>query len=585
MRDDYLFDSKRAHWIAIALILVIACFLRWYRLDNCALCSGDEWLGIGPTFQFLDKFFENPITAIGFEGLAGVPFTSVGRHGPPFDYTRSLVLVWTMPYYGVISLFDFPVSEAWYRFPGTIWSLLGLASTYFFVRQATGRRVAALFAFSLQAALIGHLVQGRFLVADGVFMFWYPLAAGFWIQYLRDGKPRSRHWAYFTSMCYASSTPEAIIGLVAIFSLICLWCWAEGRIDPFRKPLAMLGELRRIFIAYPLLWLVSFYGFQVLVEVKLYIHDRDNFLNHANYLGRFFARGTGESGFYIDRVLNWYIYPHISAPLIVAAGCSLLWLGYRRMAGDKPTPTLYALLFWGWVWSAFWVVLTLLVSNSSSNFTRIMHAVLILGALGLLALYDLRPRLGTGIASGLLAANIGLTFAYPLLCPMPEDRNIAQAAGYLVQEYNEEWGGSQAISFYYPTGSLYAYIPEAVYPQVPSFDGVYTFDGCEPQTVIAASMEGIQVIISISPDYDMKQDLNRILEYAVEFDCEQARLQAVQDYALANGFDLVGEVVDEKGIIHANLYSTLPLDLGKISLEEANRLHYEEYSRRSWFNP
>jgi hypothetical protein len=37
-------------------------------------------------------------------------------------------------------------------------------------------------------------------------------------------------------------------------------------------------------------------------------------------------------------------------------------------------------------------------------------------------------------------------------------------------------------------------------------------------------------------------------------------------------------------MIHANIWSAIPLDVGEISVEEANRLHYENYSRRSWYN-
>jgi hypothetical protein len=203
----------------------------------------------------------------------------------------------------------------------------------------------------------------------------------------------------------------------------------------------------------------------------------------------------------------------------------------------------------------------------------------------LLALYELRPRLSAVFASGLLAANISLTVAYPLLCTMPENQNIAQAVGYWVQEQGEAWGGPEAIAFYYPTGSLYAYLPEALYPRTPAFEGLYTFEGCEPQSVLADSMQGIQMIIAIPSEYDMRQDLNWLLDYAVEFDCEQARLAAVEAYALANDFLIVGQVVDAEGQVHANFYSTLALDVGQISLEAANQWHYERYSRASWVKP
>jgi 3',5'-cyclic AMP phosphodiesterase CpdA len=42
---------------------------------------------------------------------AGFPFLNIGRMGAPFIYTRSLVLIWTMPYYALVVLFHFPVSE------------------------------------------------------------------------------------------------------------------------------------------------------------------------------------------------------------------------------------------------------------------------------------------------------------------------------------------------------------------------------------------------------------------------------------------------------------------------------------------
>lgn len=572
MTNTYLLGSKRLHMVTLGVISAIAAFLRWYRLDNCVFASGDEWLAIGPTFQFLEKFFRNPVTAIGYEALAGVPFWEIGRMGPPFDYTRSLALIWTMPYYGAVGLFDFPVSESWYRFPGTIWSLLALSATYFFIYQLTQRHVSALFGFALQATLIGHLVQSRFLVADGIFLFWFALAGGLWLQFLRNRQTRTRHWAYLATMFYASSTPEALIGITALFSLVVFWLWQEGQIDPFRRPVAMLGELRRIFLAYPLLWLLGFYGFQVLIELKFYLHDRPNFLNHANYLGRFFGRGGGELSFYPNRVLNWYIYPHISAPVLFA---SLFSLGF------VPKRDWRASLAWGWLWVAFWITLTLLVSNSSSNFTRVMHAFLVLGAVGLTAVYDYRPSFGFGVGAVLIVANIWLVFDYPLLCSQPENRNTAQAVGYFVQSYE---GDHQDIAFYYPTGALYIYVPEDDYFTVPIFEGEYTFEGCEAQQVQAASLANVEILLALPPDYDVRAGLNAILDYAVEYECEMQRNQALDDFARANRWHLAGRIISAEGEVHVNIWSRAEITLGDLSLEEANRLHYERYSRRSWFN-
>jgi hypothetical protein len=576
MTHDYFLSSKRIHQLTIGVIMVIAAFLRWYRLDNCTLASGDEWLAIGPTFQFLEKFFRNPITAVGYELAAGFPFADIGRMGPPFDYTRSLVLVWTMPYYAIVGLFDFPVSEGWYRFPGTIWSLLALGATYYFVYQLTQRRVAALFALAMQATLLGHLVQSRFLVADGVFLFWYTLAAGLWIQFLRTSKPRIRHFAYLCTMFYTSSTPEAPIGLASLFTLVVFWLWQEDHIDPFRKPLDTLAELKRIFLVPPLLWLVGFYIFEVMVELKFYIHDRENFLNHASYLGRFFGRGGGAMGFFPDRVIHWYLYPHISAALIVAGLLSLLLIWQKKWR---------AALSFGWLWVIFWVLLTLFISNSSSNFTRIMPAALVLGAAGLTAIYDRYP-LGSGaFGAGLVALNIWQVFAYPLLCPLPENQNVAQSVGYLVQAFGDEWGGRDAIAFYFPTGSLYAYIPEDDYVRSPSFLGEYTFEGCEEQRIDPASMQEIKVVFALPPDYDNRQQLNNLLDYAVEWDCEAMRNQALDRYVRENGYHLAGQIVSDNGQVHANIWAQLELDLGQVDIEETNRLHVEMYSRKSWFSP
>lgn len=573
--NDWLLNSRRVHYAALIIIVILACFLRWYRLDNCALCSGDEWLAIGPTNEFLYKWFRNPITAVGFETLAAFPFADVGRMGPPFLYTRSLVLVWTMPYYGIISLFDFPVSESWYRFPGTIWSLLGLWSTYYFLKQLTGRRVPALFGLALQATLIGHLVQSRFLVADGVFLFWWPLAAGLWLAYVREGNPRTRHFAYLCSMLYASSTPEALIGLTSMMSLLIFWLWGQGRIAPFKHPVAMLGELRRIFIAPPLLWLVGFYGFQVLVELKFYLHDRENFLQPLNYLGRFFGRGTGQLGFFPERVIEWYIYPHISLPVIIAAICSLLLVRRREW---------WPALAFGWLWVAFWVTLTLLVSNSSSNFTRIMHAALTLAALGLTALYDRRPREASAFASLLVVGNLISVSVYPLLCPLPEDQNALQGFGYLAQTYDDDWGGRDKIMVYFPSGGMFAYIPEHDFVREPHFLGQNVYNHCST-TLDPESLAGANVILTLPPEYRIWDQINYLLRYAISEDCEAGRLQALDEYARSHDFELTGRLVSEDGRVHGHIWAKSGPQLGDLSIEEANRLHYERYSRLSWFVP
>lgn len=117
--NDFLLGSKRIHTVVLVVILILAAFLRWYRLDNCVMCSQDEWMSLTATFYFLQKVANHGIfSATAFEFSAGFPLADVGRLGPPFDYTRSLMLVWTMPYYAVVALFDFPVSEGWYRFRG-----------------------------------------------------------------------------------------------------------------------------------------------------------------------------------------------------------------------------------------------------------------------------------------------------------------------------------------------------------------------------------------------------------------------------------------------------------------------------------
>lgn len=575
MDNDYFLGSKHLHQASLAVVALIAAFLRWFRLDNCVLASGDEWLAIGPTFQFLDKFFRNPVTAVGFELAAGFPFLDIGRMGPPFDYTRSLVLIWSMPYYAVVSLFDFPVSESWYRFPGTVWSLLALAATYFFVYHLTRRRVAAFFAFALQATLIGHLVQSRFLVADGVFLFWFALAGGFWMKYLRDGNPRDRMWAYVATFFYVSSTPEAYIGLVSLVSLVVFWLWQNQIIIPYQKPVAALKAVWRVFAARSLWLLVGFYVFQIMVELKFYIHDRDNFLNPANYIGRFWGRGSGELGFFPDRVMEWYIYPHISLPLIIATVLSLLLWRHRKWR---------AVLGYGWLWVTFWVLLTLVVSNSSSNFTRVMHPFLVLGAAGITAIYDQQRQSGAALATGLTAANIYFVFAYPLLCPIPANQNVAQAVGYVMQEHAEEWGGYDRVGFYFPTGALHAYLPEGEYI-FPNFLGDNTFGSCAWE-LDPASYADADVIFALPDGYPVQDQLNHILIYAVDFDCEAQRITDIEAFVQANDYNLIGEIVADDGTIHANIWARIPFpELGVIDLEDANTLHYEQYSRRGWFSP
>jgi hypothetical protein len=575
MKNDYLLGSRRWHLLALLSIWLVALFLRAYRLDNCTLCSGDEWLPIGPTFQFLDKFFRNPVTAIGFEAAAGFPFSAVGRKGPPFDYTRSLVLVWTFPYYALVSLFDFPVSESWYRAPGVLWSLLGLWASGFFVYQLTERRVAALFALALQAGLLAHLVQSRFLVADGVFLFWFPLAAGLWLKYLREGEKRWRFWAYLCTMFYASSTPEAFIGLAALFSLLVFWLWTASRLNPLR-PWAALKTLVGVFIAPSGLWLLGFYGFQVLVELKLYWHDRANFLNHANYLGRFFGRGTGELGFFVERVFDWYLYPHISAPLLVASALSLLAV---RQKAWRPA------LLYGWLWAAFWVTLTLFVSNSSSNFTRALHPFLVLGVAGVTTVYDRWPRGGTALIGLLFVANLYTVWFYPLFCPAHEDRNPAQAAGYYAQHYQDVWGGMDAVAFYFPTGSLYAYVPEENAWREPRFVGVDSPTACA-DTLIPETLDGVNVILSLPSDAPLPPLFNKVLDYAVNYPCEAQRVAAVEAFARAQGFSLVGEITSERtGEVGLHIWTRGVPAPELISLEAANQRHYQDYSRRSWFTP
>ncbi|MCL4876990.1 MAG: phospholipid carrier-dependent glycosyltransferase [Anaerolineae bacterium] len=569
--NDFLLGSKRIHTVVLVVILILAAFLRWYRLDNCVMCSQDEWMSLTATFYFLQKVANHGIfSATAFEFSAGFPLADVGRLGPPFDYTRSLMLIWTMPYYAVVALFDFPVSEGWYRFPGTLWAFPALVATYFFIYQLTRRHIAALAAVAMQATLLGHIVLTRIFVADMAFPFFYALTAGFWLKYVRDRQPRTRHWAYFTAMLYISSTPEGVIGLVSIVMLVILVQWQSS---PASFPTGWLQELRSMFVAWPALWVFGFYAYQGLVEAKLYLFDRDNFLNHANYLGRMFGRGTGQIAFLPERLWDWYFYPNISAALILAALLSLLRVKNK---------TWRAALLFGWFWVIFWLVLTVTISNSSSNFIRIMHPMLILGAIGITAVYDWHSSVGTAFAGGLVVLNVIGVYTYPLLCPLPENQNVAQAVGYLVQEYGDEWGGASTIGFFFPTQSLQAYLPLGTYTEI-GFQQPPRFGECMTE-LLPETVENLEVIFALPTGYDTRQQISRNLDFAISHDCEQKKNAVLNHYAEANGFHLVGTIQSEDGKIHANIWSKLPLDLGVVSIERANNLHYEKYSRRSWFS-
>lgn len=593
---DFLLNSKRIHYTAFILILLIGAFVRWYRLDNCVMCSQDEWMSLVATFNFLEKVSDHGvIQAVGFEALAGVPFIEDGRMGPPFDYTRSQILIWTMPYYGFVALFDFPVTEGWYRFPGTLWAFPALVATYFFIYQLTRRHIAALTAMAMQATLLGHVVLTRIFVADMAFPFFYALAAGLWLKFLQDRHNRTRHWAYFATMLYVSSTPEGVIGLASIVMLVGLWVWQQkmesrresgaSKFDPTPSPspkrrgesgdaraLTLLSELGKIFIAWPALWLVGFYGFQALVELKFYLHDRANFLNDANYLGRMFGRGTGEISFLPERLTDWYFYPNISLALILAALLSLLMLKNK---------TWRTALIFGWFWVIFWLVLTITVSNSSSNFIRIMHPMLILGAAGITTIYDFRPQAGTVFGAGLVVLNVIGIYTYPLLCPLPENQNVAQAVGYLIQEHNEEWGGAEKIGFFFPTQSLQAYLPLNSYTQI-GFEQPSKFGECVTDLRLE-TVENLDVIFVMPTGYDTRQQISKNLDFAISHACEQRKNAVLNDYAESQGFTLVGTIESEDGKIHGNIWSRLPLDLGTVSIEESNRLQEEKYSRRGWF--
>lgn len=571
MTGDYLFGRKRLHWMVFGLLLAAAAFMRWYRLDSCTMCSQDEWLTIDPTFLFLQKVKDHGlIPAVGFEALAAFPFLDVGRSGPPFDYTRSFMLPFNMPYYYLVGLFDFPISEAWFRFPATLWGLAALPATYFFVYQLTERHVAALFAFGMQATLLAHVITTRMMIADIYFPLWYALAAGLWIKFARGGAPRVRAWAYLASTLFAAATPDAYFGLASIAMLVVLLLWQEGRIT-FHNLRQMLAELKRVFVARSAWWLVGFYAFNVLVEIKLYFHRRELFLNAGNYLGRVVGRGTGEIALFWDRLIDWYFYPNISLALMAAALASLLLICRRGWR---------AALIYGWFWTLLWLGFTLVINNSSTNFLRIMHPMLVLGSLGFLAVYDRHPSWGAVFSAGLIAANVAAVYLYPLLCPLPADQNVAQAVGYLVQEHNEEWGGAAAIGFYFPRQGLRAYMPDDSFTPI-SFRHVHYLDcGLD---LLTENMGRMKVIFAFPDDYDTRQQITRLLDFAIQHDCVRRQNQIVNAYARTHGFALVGRLVSRDGQVHINIWSTLPLELGDISIETANRLQYERYSREAWF--
>lgn len=558
---DYFMNTRRWHLAAVAMVLGITAFIRWYRIDNCVMCSQDEWMTVEASFLFLQKIRDHGIIqAFGFEILAAFPLADIGRIGPPFDYTRTILILPTLPYYAIVGLFDFPVTEGWYRFPGTLWAFPAVLATYYFVYQLTLRRTAALFAMAMQATLLGHVVLTRFLVADVAFPTFYALAGGLWLQYLRNDNPRTRHLAYFVSFLYIATTPEGFIGLASYVSLVGLLLWQAGE----------LKRLPRIFMAWPAVWIVGFYVFHLLVELKFYLHNPDQYPYHVAYLGRFFARGTGSLSFFPERVAEWYIYPNISLPLIAAAFLSLLLVRQREW---------WPVLIFGWVWSLFWVVMTLFVSNSSSNFIRMMHPMLILAALGFVALWDNRPRRAELAGLGFVAANAVLVYAYPLLCALPEDQNVAQAVGYLVHEHSDEWG---EIGFYFPTSGLNAYLPDGTYTGISFFFGE-DYQDCRldlrPETV-----EDLDVIISMPDGYDTRQQISKNLDFAVFHDCEQRKIATINAYAAEHGFEIVGNITSEDGQTHAHIWARSPLDIGEVSIEEANRLHEERYSRLSWLD-
>ena len=573
-KHDYLLGSRRLHYAMMALAVLLAAFVSWNGLERCVLAGSDEWEAIGPSFEFLRKVDEHgPIQAVGFEVLAAVPFVDAGRMGDVLEYNRGWALIWTLPYFFIVGLFDFPVGEFWYRLPGTFWVFPGIAATYFFIYQLTRRHVAALFAMAMQATMLGYIISSRYLGTDGIFPVWLAFSLGFWIKFLRDDRPRDRQLAYITAMLYAMTTPDSPIGLASIFTLVVFWLWQEERIDPLRKPLAAISELRRVFVAWPLLWLVGFFGFQVLVELKLYIWERERFLNHANYLGRFFSRGTGTLDFYPGRVVDWYIYPNISAALIFTAFISVMMVRRREWRAG---------LAFGWLWTIFWLLMTLFVSNSSSNFARILHPMLVLGAAGIIFIYDRWPLAGSALGALFVAANIWGIYSYPLFCSLPTDQNVAQAVGYLIYEHGDEWGGAEEVGFFFPTQSLHAYMPVESYTSI-GFEAGEGFGDCDT-TPLDETVDGLDVIIAMPDDYDPYQQLTKYLDYAISHDCERQRTDALNAYARENGYDLVGTIVSADGAVHANIWSTEPLDVGEVPIEEANRLHYENYSRLSWYN-
>jgi hypothetical protein len=205
--------------------------------------------------------------------------------------------------------------------------------------------------------------------------------------------------------------------------------------------------------------------------------------------------------------------------------------------------------------------------------------MLVLGAAGFVWVYDRWPLQGALLGGLFVAANIWGVYSYPLFCSTPPDQNVAQAVGYLIYEDGEDWG---EIGFYFPTQSLHAYMPEDSYTAI-GFEAGETFGECvlEP---LDETLQGLDVMITLPEDYAINQQVTRYLEYAISRDCERQKSDVLNAYARANDYDLVGTIVSADGVTHANIWSTLPLDVGEISVEEANRLHYENYSRLSWYN-
>jgi hypothetical protein len=206
--------------------------------------------------------------------------------------------------------------------------------------------------------------------------------------------------------------------------------------------------------------------------------------------------------------------------------------------------------------------------------------MLVLGAAAMVYLYDRWP-LQTALLGGLMvAANIWGVYSYPLFCSTPPDQNVAQAVAYVLYENGDEWG--ENIGFYFPTQSLHAYMPEDSYTPI-GFEAGESFGDCV-LTPSQETLDGLDVIITLPEDYDLHQQLTKYLEYAISHDCERQKSDVLNAYAQENGYELAGTITSADGVVHANIWSASPLDVGEISVEEANRLHEENYSRRSWYN-